>query len=535
MEVEVEVLECLGVSLGDDLDMPFQDDQHFVSCVQELLLVKHAQLALQLKWEQNLTCSSEEKSRFAALSSIRSKLQQRIKAKISQKPPRAARLASKLGLSEKEMIALLFIVLHHVGTRFPPVSEGYSGRGMIRNMALFADLSSVETLAFLSSNRPHMKQSLIQMNEEFMSFEFSDQTITMSKAALFALLGGCLSEEEFLSIDNTSLHDVMLEEQAETASIVAVEESEIDELSLDVNPNEETDETSESKMDVDDSRTVGADDGKLAPYTNDLDYLQDHFDVVSSRIEVFVSRIEQSNKSNLRLENKNPEQALKEYEAKERQSYRKAMKRTELTKAEGKFVPRLETLAEQKGLTDAEKWILLSLIGGVISPTIRNTASKYGSSQAETVAFTVGKLLSIHFQSLKDQIEHRRCFYRTGKLVKQNIIRVAEKGVGVMDLMDCEVEVDRRMLDYCVALDTEIDALVEGSDLYHPNVKLHDVILPSSHKQMILDTVLSFSNRERAKGFVSYPSTAADGNQGIVLLFHGMSGTGKVRVLAIFC
>ena len=45
------------------------------------------------------------------------------------------------------------------------------------------------------------------------------------------------------------------------------------------------------------------------------------------------------------------------------------------------------------------------------------------------------------------------------------------------------------MVDYCVALDTEFGALVEGSSLYTPNVHLDQVVLAKETKRLILDTL----------------------------------------------
>ncbi len=38
-----------------------------------------------------------------------------------------------------------------------------------------------------------------------------------------------------------------------------------------------------------------------------------------------------------------------------------------------------------------------------------------------------------------------------------------------------QVEVDRRMLDFCVGLDTEFSEIVEGSHLYYPKTKFDQV------------------------------------------------------------
>ncbi len=40
-----------------------------------------------------------------------------------------------------------------------------------------------------------------------------------------------------------------------------------------------------------------------------------------------------------------------------------------------------------------------------------------------------------------------------------------------------QIEVDRRMVDFCVGLDTEFSEVVEGSHLYFPKTKLEQVRL----------------------------------------------------------
>lgn len=43
------------------------------------------------------------------------------------------------------------------------------------------------------------------------------------------------------------------------------------------------------------------------------------------------------------------------------------------------------------------------------------------------------------------------------------------------DPTSAKVEIDRRMLDFCVGLDTEFSEIVEGSHLYYPKTKLNHV------------------------------------------------------------
>ena len=44
-------------------------------------------------------------------------------------------------------------------------------------------------------------------------------------------------------------------------------------------------------------------------------------------------------------------------------------------------------------------------------------------------------------------------------------------GVMVCVCVCVQVEIDRRMLDFCVGLDTEFSEIVEGSHLYYPKTK----------------------------------------------------------------
>ena len=47
------------------------------------------------------------------------------------------------------------------------------------------------------------------------------------------------------------------------------------------------------------------------------------------------------------------------------------------------------------------------------------------------------------------------------------------------DLMNSGVEIDRRMLDFCVGLDTEFSEIVEGSHLYFPQTNFEQVVIMS--------------------------------------------------------
>lgn len=59
-------------------------------------------------------------------------------------------------------------------------------------------------------------------------------------------------------------------------------------------------------------------------------------------------------------------------------------------------------------------------------------------------------------------------------LCREGMIVVHNSGL-TGDPTTAKVEIDRRMLDFCVGLDTEFSEMVEGSHLYFPKTKFDNV------------------------------------------------------------
>ena len=95
----------------------------------------------------------------------------------------------------------------------------------------------------------------------------------------------------------------------------------------------------------------------------------------------------------------------------------------------------------------------------------------FGAAQT---GFTIGELLRLFCTSLQDQIKHRTYFYKSATLVQEGMLVVNNAGL-TGDPASAKVEIDRRMLDFCVGLDTEFSEIVEGSHLYYPKTKFEQV------------------------------------------------------------
>ena len=97
------------------------------------------------------------------------------------------------------------------------------------------------------------------------------------------------------------------------------------------------------------------------------------------------------------------------------------------------------------------------------------------------------------------------------------------------DLTQTLAEVDRRMLDFVVGLDTEFSELMDGSHLYTPTVDIDEVVLADAKKKLVLETVKNFENYTMATKELELDKKLSYG-RGMVLLFYGPSGTGKTMM-----
>jgi hypothetical protein len=102
-----------------------------------------------------------------------------------------------------------------------------------------------------------------------------------------------------------------------------------------------------------------------------------------------------------------------------------------------------------------------------------------GSSSSRSIddVISVGQALAILCQDFQMCVANRKYFYRSGRLITHGIISLSKPRwhIGSGDLTDQKMSVDRRLLDWCVGLDSEINEIVEGSDLYKPKVTLAQV------------------------------------------------------------
>lgn len=176
---------------------------------------------------------------------------------------------------------------------------------------------------------------------------------------------------------------------------------------------------------------------------------------------------------------------------------------------------------------------MLCVSGKTVSPVVKALMETLDTNSriAEDV-LTVGQALSILCPDFHSQIAHRRYFYQSGRLLMNAIISLAKPKwhVGTGDLTENRITLDRRILDWVVGLDSEINELVEGSDLYEPVVELAQVVLPKGYAESILSQCSSYDYFQTYRQQVGLKKSISYGNS-LVILLCGKSGTGKTMTV----
>ncbi|CAK9251150.1 unnamed protein product, partial [Sphagnum jensenii] len=286
--------------------------------------------------------------------------------------------------------------------------------------------------------------------------------------------------------------------------------------------------------------------GELLPYSSSLEYLDDAFQVLALMLRIAKARHKEEMKEAFNDERPwydayrtTKVSSIRELRAKLRFVQNRLQERMKLTEDGVKDgvtqLPRLEALAQKLGLDEFEKGVVIMLTAVSISPVVKSifeAESGDGSYRRSSEAVQVKDILIVYFDSFKEQVLARTYFYKSSRLVARGLIkmRTASYTRGGGDLMDQQVELDRRMLDWIVGLDTEMNELVEGSHLYKPKVAMEQVVLPEEQKEMLLKTVDNFAKfrqyrkREGLEDIMSYGA-------GLVIMLCGASGTGKTMTV----
>lgn len=275
---------------------------------------------------------------------------------------------------------------------------------------------------------------------------------------------------------------------------------------------------------------------------NQLEYLEDSFQLIALMIKGNVARM----KDDLKKEGTSRfnynwgdgagdlKHSQRELVAKLKLQENRIQRRIEKTVESGLPSPRLETLTTRFELDAFEKRLILLLIGKTVAPIVKTLLDTLdtGHTRMADDSITVGQALSILCHDFNLQISHRKYFYQSSKLMKNAVISLSRPRwhSGSGDLTENRIMLDRRILDWAVGLDSEINELVEGSDLYEPKVQLSQIVLPTGYIERILSQCSAYDVFQEYRLQVGLENQLVYGNS-LVILLWGKSGTGKTMTV----
>ena len=448
--------------------------------------------------------------------------------------PRIIRLAERLKLADDELDVLHYLVLLHADSRFADYQGRQDETGQI---ALFLGLDNQRYLKIFSKSSKLIEEDVIRMDSSIFS-SMQSQDVLMDAPVVRALAGGELDKEDLMVLSETIMEELILEEPGSEAALdtsddqatEATEENKaldtadaavgdaLDEVQIEAEFAHQFSDALVAELDELEVSEAGlALSGE--PFISELDYLNGHMEWFLARVSWKKLVLEGPNGLRSLDDKKSFSAKLREAQARERLAKASLDHRLAATLSQSDFMPRGEHLKQTRGLDDFEKHVLLFAAATAASMEFREKLESRGRG------LDVGEVLYLLVDSLEEQIKARRYFYKDAALIRDGLINVSS-GTFSADLLEMDLELDRRMVDFLLGIETESVSLVEGSHLYTPRVNIDQVVLPDGQKREIVDSVQYFPaylaelKRSQLNEVVPYGG-------GMVLLFHGESGTGK--------
>ncbi|KAJ1455377.1 P-loop containing nucleoside triphosphate hydrolase protein [Pelagophyceae sp. CCMP2097] len=502
--------------------------------------------------------------------------------------PRLRRLANKYGFqpesTEEQLLEVLAVMSNAQTSAFRcALLEDDPGRRAMQ-LCRLADASELEVESFADAEREHVKENVVYVSDD------TDQYVSpggvpalrLSRIGSRVVVGDVLAADELLKTSGTQLEAILADEgiialpshdaplakspgaaqrrKKATAdmsmkrSLKSLREDLADSPTADDDEDESDDDedaVAEKSSDSDKAPTAPApaadgDGPRPYPADNELEYLGEVFEGIALHIRLATAKVksaikEQSGGGASRScffpppDDGAHRAGARELKAKLRIHESRVETRCRATPD---LKPRLLQLQAKLDLDDWEIRVVALLVGRTLSPAIKSLMDGMESSgavQRLDDSTTVGALLSIFCpDGFRDQVEHRRKFYKGARLIARGVVRVARSrwhSSGSSDLTEQRVELDRRVLDFVVGLDTEINELVEGSELYSPKVDLDDVVLPKRAKARLMQLCEAFDKLAPYAEKTGLFENALPYGAGLIVLLCGPSGTGKTMTV----
>jgi hypothetical protein len=200
---------------------------------------------------------------------------------------------------------------------------------------------------------------------------------------------------------------------------------------------------------------------EFGPYMNNLQYLEDQISLFNKIVLLNKDKNKLTNdfdnatgeyydENYNRLSKEQHERLIKGRIEKTEKKVTKLRERIQIKLAVTTKVPRLEQLVTALKLDEFEKLVLLNLLKYILMPSAGGDV---------VVGQTIGNAIESFATSLEDKMLARKYFYKMSRLIKEEILCISQNDF-MEDLTNCSIDLDRRMFDFLVGLDTEFSEVV---------------------------------------------------------------------------
>lgn len=531
--------------------------------------------------------------------------------------PRLVRLAEHYGFDSPRCVgARILDVLAVMGTAQSDavrcaLVEDEPGR-RASQLCRIAAVSELEVEAFADADEEHVKENVVYVSDDGESYSTAGGVppLRLSRIGARVVLGDHVGPEDLLKTSGTALEAVLAQEGLVDFDEDATPSAKKTRVNDDAPASKLDGDTPASKLEGEDddpqsrsstssqqdivdketslaitspaadscTEVVVASSAPVVaaareaplpyPADNELEYLSEMFELIALHIRLATAKIkgaikEQSGSAPSRpwfppAADEGSRAGARELKAKVRVADARIGARCAVTGTK----PRLLAMARKLDLDAFETRVVALLVGRTISPAIKALMDGMEASAVQRIgddSTTVGALLSIFCpDSFADQVAHRAHFYKGARLIARGVVRVTRSrwhSSGSTDLTECRVELDRRVLDFVVGLNTEINELVEGSELYSPKVSFDDLVLPGPHKEKLIALCSAYDAftaayvtpgstasvpsdaQQPVTGWRAWSSKRDDATSllpygaGLIILLTGPSGTGKTMTV----
>lgn len=297
-------------------------------------------------------------------------------------------------------------------------------------------------------------------------------------------------------------------QQIKEASELEVENDDDDQFGQQASETDSEENESETQQDV----SQDEESADVQPYTSDIDYLHEEYLLLK-----ILSELKEKKEERYVIREEEREEELKYL----RQNYTRQKKKCELRLIKTRktnFLPRLIFLAENLNLNRTE----LDVVKILAIKQIFSFEENYSPST------TVGEILGILFEDVREMIKAKRIFLRTSRLVRSNLIQLERRSLD-SNFFNINITIDSKLLEYLGGEDYDIENYVEDSKLFKPEIRMEDVVIPETEKKDLLKKIENFPFYLEAKRKIDIGTHVHYGDA-FVMVSTGPSGVGKTML-----